>query len=472
MIDDAENIQTAVFFVIFEEISPVFRRVSPSNGSFIKDDSVVVTGEVSDDVMMSKLTISYLGRTLDITDTMDDSGRFTYDIEFGGYRGDVNITLKGSDNVGLVTFSYIEIFVDGIPDITPPSLRITSPADGSSFTRGEEIRFAGYASDDRALTSLILRSPGETHDLFKDMDVDRWQATIETSRWPLGYNMITVSAVDDAGNSYIDRVKINLLTDEVPFVDREDPAIIFEIHTEDEYGLGEEVIIRGKVIDDGSPAECTLGYSIQSLTFIDITGSMDQDGAFEWEFNTGDIDMSNVDDPELLFLLLSDFKIDFLVVDGAGNERIYTYELSIIDNLPPVLVDLKVEENMDGDISIDLLIRDGTMVTDLVLEVRGPSGGVVSRKKLDNRDLLKSGNDFRYTGNMELYGRNGGMTLHVTAGDRWGNTLEGSEDFFVQGDKDEDVSSMVIIFLGIAALILVLFAIVYQVVRGSRVEKL
>ena len=472
MIDDAENIQTAVFFVIFEVISPVFTRVSPSNGSIIKDDSLTVSGEISDDVMMSQLTISYLGRTLDITDTMDDSGIFSYEIEFGGYRGDVNITLRGMDNVGLVTDSYMEIYVDGLPDITPPSVSITSPGDGISFTRGEEIGFAGYASDDRALTSLILRSPGETHDLLKDMDVDRWQATISTSKWPLGNNMITVSAVDAEGNSNIDRVKINILTDEIPFIDREDPVITFEIDREDAYGLGDEVIIRGKVIDDGRSSDCTLGYSIQSLKFVDITGSMNADGTFEWEFDTGTIDMSSIDDPELLFILLGDFQIDFLVVDGAGNERTFTYEITIIDTLPPILVDIKVEETMEGDISMDLLISDGTMVTDLVLEVRDQRGGVVARKKLDNRDLLKSGNEFRYTGNMELYGRDGGMTLHITAGDRWGNTLEGSEGFFIQGDKDEDVLSMKPIFLGIAAFISVLFAIVYLVVRGSRVEKL
>ncbi|MCK5772323.1 MAG: hypothetical protein KAH57_00905, partial [Thermoplasmata archaeon] len=196
IIDDLDNIQTVVFFVTFEEIPPSFKMVSPNNGSFIRNDSVIVKGEVSDDVMMSQLTIGYLGRTLDITDTLDGSGKFTYEIEFGGYRGDVNITLEAIDNVGLVTRSYIEIFVDGIPDMIPPSVSITSPRDGSSFITGEEIEMEGYASDERELFSLMLRSPDGTQDLFDYVDVDLWQTKLDTKRGPWGYNVITVSAVD------------------------------------------------------------------------------------------------------------------------------------------------------------------------------------------------------------------------------------------------------------------------------------
>ncbi len=469
IIDDAENIQTAVYSIIFEEISPVFMRISPANGSIVKDDSVIVKGEVSDDVMVSLLTINCLGRTVDITEIIDELGLFEYKLEFGGYRGDVNITLKGSDNVGLVTYSYIELYVDGPPDVTPPSMSITSPTDGKAFIKGDHIRFAGYADDDRSISSLMLISPDGPHDLLKDLDGDRWEAIIKTSTWPLGTNTITVYAEDASGNSHSVRVKVEILTDEVTFVDREDPLMIFDIDMGDEYEFGDEVPIRGMVIDDGDTSECTIGYSIQGLQFVDITESMNEDGRFEWEFNTGEIDRSIIDDPEMLYHLLGDFQLDFMVVDGAGNERIYTLEITIIDTLPPILVDITIKETLDGDISIDLLIGEDTMVTDLVLEVRDYGGLVISRRKLDDRDLRMKGDDFRYTGDMALYGRRGDMKIHITVGDRWGNILETSEGFFIHSDKEDDEGSMLPILLGGAALIMVVFATVYLAVRRSRV---
>ncbi|MCK5772802.1 MAG: hypothetical protein KAH57_03360, partial [Thermoplasmata archaeon] len=324
----------------------------------------------------------------------------------------------------------------------------------------------------RELFSLMLRSPDGTQDLFDYVDVDLWQTKLDTKRWPLGYNVITVSAVDAEGNSEVDSVKINILTDEIPFIDREDPVIIFDIKVDKQYELGNEILITGKVIDDGNPSDCTLGYSLGSIEYVDITGSMEMDGSFEWEFDTGEIDISNVDDPELMFHILDHLQIDLLVVDGVGNDGTYTIDLKIIDALPPVLIDKNVEQTTDGDISIDLLMGEDTMVTDLTVEVRDSGGKLVSRKKLDNRDLLVTGGDFRYTDNIELHGKSGDMTIHITASDRWGNTLRTSDGIFIKGGNDDAGSSMTAIFMAVAVLILIIFVIVYLVVRGSRVEKL
>ena len=107
------------------------------------------------------------------------------------------LTAKSTDNLGATTISpEVRITVDSSTN-KPPTINLTSPADGTSFPAGSNITVVANASDSDGTVQKVTFYQGTT-ELFEDSDgADGWLVVL--SNVPNGEYRMTGKAMDNLG---------------------------------------------------------------------------------------------------------------------------------------------------------------------------------------------------------------------------------------------------------------------------------
>ena len=128
-----------------------------------------------------------------VTLTASPSSGWQFDHWGGDASGTSRSTTITMNSNKSVTAYFVEIPAE--PDITPPSISISSPSTGRTFTN-PTITIRGTASDDTAVSRVEVR-----------VDSGSWQSASGTSPWSIqvalnpGPNTIYARAVDTFGNA-------------------------------------------------------------------------------------------------------------------------------------------------------------------------------------------------------------------------------------------------------------------------------
>ncbi len=121
--------------------------------------------------------------------------------------GPHTITASVTDNGGIGDIHEISITVEQIAVNLPPTVSINDPADGATYTKGDNITFTGTASDpeDGDISAAINWS--------SDLDGNLGSgASISTSGLSLGLHSITTSVTDSGGASDSEVISITVTT--------------------------------------------------------------------------------------------------------------------------------------------------------------------------------------------------------------------------------------------------------------------
>ncbi|MGA1792516.1 MAG: Ig-like domain-containing protein [Thermoplasmatota archaeon] len=136
-----------------DDVPPTIRIEDPSNGKRVEKGEVITfRGTASDENGLSKLELSANGRTYDILGSV--TGRtFSYSLDTTDWStGEKRITLSGTDTRGNPAMDsiHIEIYevVEEFKDKEDPSVRIDSPALGSTISLGSSFFLSGQLFDD------------------------------------------------------------------------------------------------------------------------------------------------------------------------------------------------------------------------------------------------------------------------------------------------------------------------------------
>ncbi|MCH8745721.1 MAG: hypothetical protein IIB31_08750, partial [Chloroflexi bacterium] len=167
---------------------PTVSITSPADGAVLTAGSVTVTGAASDDTGLSQVELRVgTGAWQQATGTSSWSSPVTLT------PGVNTVTARATDTAGNFTDTVITVTYNPA-DTTPPTVSITSPADGAVLTAGS-VTVTGAASDDTGLSQVELR-----------VGTGAWQQATGTSSWSApvtltpGVNTVTARATDTAGN--------------------------------------------------------------------------------------------------------------------------------------------------------------------------------------------------------------------------------------------------------------------------------
>ena len=217
--DTAGNQTSASLIVNYtppDTISPIVSITSPTDdGTFETTDAFInLTGLASDNVSIKEVIwSSSSGKGGTANGTYNWS---VYELEL--IEGQNTITIKAIDTAGNES-SQTLLVVDKpeAKDQTPPSVTIRSTGDRAYyFTRRSSADLSGTASDDTGVTKVTwVNSKGGEGTATGTLI---WFITdLELSP---GWNKITVTAVDEAGNVSSDSVSINYRTRRAPRIPR------------------------------------------------------------------------------------------------------------------------------------------------------------------------------------------------------------------------------------------------------------
>ncbi len=185
----------AVSFTAPDTQAPVITITTPTdNGTFTTNSSQAsLSGTADDDQSLKQVTWSSSTGAGGIA-----NGTLSWSIPgINLALGTNTITVTAVDSSGNKSTDVLTVIYNAT-DTTKPTVQITSPTTKKSyFSRTATVTIGGNASDDVGLAKVIWRnSRGESGTC---VGTDNWEASgIELSRW---WNTITVTAIDDAGNT-------------------------------------------------------------------------------------------------------------------------------------------------------------------------------------------------------------------------------------------------------------------------------
>ncbi|MCP4313121.1 MAG: hypothetical protein GY790_17825 [Bacteroidetes bacterium] len=147
-----------------------------------------------------------------------------------------------------ILFLFLAMLVSCIPELTPPSVEITSPAEGSEFQLGETIEVRVTASDDDGTVEELRLYVDEVGLLF--IDGFPYSLSFPTGEMEIGSHTIKIVATDDDGKE-AEATSGFILTSTLPLVQTEQPAVI----------TSDSVVLVGTILNDG-------GSTIQKAGFL------------------------------------------------------------------------------------------------------------------------------------------------------------------------------------------------------------
>ncbi len=164
---------------------PEITIAEPSDGAFLNSNTVSIRGTVNDSEIDS---VSINGNSVDVT-----GGVFDTTLNFD--EGEHTITVSAADSVGNANSTSVSITVD----ITPPSISISSPEDGS-WINSLSLNVVGTL-DDTEISSISVNGSNF------DVSGGNFNAAVTLVE---GENDIVIIATDSAGNSATETISVNI----------------------------------------------------------------------------------------------------------------------------------------------------------------------------------------------------------------------------------------------------------------------
>ena len=190
------DLNTPVVASIPDTTAPAVSLTAPANGSLVAGSSVTVSATASDNVAVAGVQFQLDGLNLNAEDTAGP-----YSVQWDTTRssnGSHTITAVARDAAGNQTTSDpFSVTVDNIPDTTPPSVALSSPADGSTVST--TIAVNATASDDVGVAGVQFLLDGDplgTEDATFPYSVN-WNTNTTTN----GPHVLSAIARDAAGNT-------------------------------------------------------------------------------------------------------------------------------------------------------------------------------------------------------------------------------------------------------------------------------
>jgi len=174
-----------------DTVPPQVSIASPSDGQILDSTSVVVSGTATDDGQLNSVTVNGVAAAI-----TGDSYTATIALSEGGNT----ITVTATDAAGNTASASIAVTV-ALPDVTPPSINIAAPVDGTVVTE-PQIVVSGNAADDILLAGVTVNGVSAT------IIGDAYTATITLSG---GDNVVTATATDSSGNTASAAINVTLL---------------------------------------------------------------------------------------------------------------------------------------------------------------------------------------------------------------------------------------------------------------------
>jgi PKD repeat protein len=205
--DAAGNVASDTLTVTYtapDTTTPTVSITSPTSGPAYttSSDTVSLAGNASDDIGVTSVTwVNDEGASGTATGTTNWSVSGVPLV-----LGDNTITVTATDSAGNSGSDIIVVTMSLPPDTTAPTVGITSPTSGSTYTStASTISLAGIASDDTGVTAVTWSSTqGGSGTAAGESN---W--SISNVSLAQGSNMITVTAHDAAGNTGTDMITIS-----------------------------------------------------------------------------------------------------------------------------------------------------------------------------------------------------------------------------------------------------------------------
>lgn len=257
---------------------PAVEIVAPAPGDVIREGDTVTAGALATDDVDALLAVQWTLDGAPVEGELANEGEGTGDgLVQSGYvatlgqlaRGEYALAIEVVDADGEVATDAIVFEVHG--PAGAPSVEITQPAEGTSFEAGEQVAFAGSATD-------TTTEPGDLDFAWtSSLDGDLAGAVsgdgaslLLASALSVGTHVVTLSATDTDGEVGTDTVGV--VVSEAPPPEPEPGDLIFT-----------EFMVNPDVVDDeyGEWVELynTAGYA------IDVAGySFHDDDSDDWTF--------------------------------------------------------------------------------------------------------------------------------------------------------------------------------------------
>jgi hypothetical protein len=190
-----------------DRTKPVVAIVSPASGAIISG-LVNVQVSASDNVGVKQVVINVDG----VNKATLLAAPYSYSLNADALAAGTH-TLKAtaSDVAGNSQSASIQVGINSIPviDVTPPSVSITSPANGSALNQGDALNVAVSASDAGGISAVSLLIDGVS--VGSDL-VAPYSFSLASSGFSTGTHTLTASAKDNAGNESQSSIAITLNT--------------------------------------------------------------------------------------------------------------------------------------------------------------------------------------------------------------------------------------------------------------------
>jgi hypothetical protein len=178
-----------------DSVPPSVTMTAPASGSTVSGTTVTVSANATDNVAVAKVQFLLDGSNLGAPVTTAPY-QYTWDTTSVG-NGSHTLTAKATDTSGnSTTSSAISVTVNN-PDVTPPTVSITSPAAGSSLSGTATL--SANATDNVAVAKVQFQIDGTNYGppLTSAPYSESWDTTTVTS----GSHTIGAIATDTSGNT-------------------------------------------------------------------------------------------------------------------------------------------------------------------------------------------------------------------------------------------------------------------------------
>jgi hypothetical protein len=314
-------------FNILEAVIPEVRIDTPYEGSiFLPGETVNISGFASDNMEILSLELKIDNDTsVNITQNLDSNGFWYYNWETQSTtsEGSHIIEAKIVDGSGNMALDSVTVTLDG----TIPELIIENPQEGSEYYEDEFLTVKGTAKDDTGIYKLILIIDSDevnATDIRSYLNGDIWSYNLYL--YDLGYGQHTISVLAEDGlSNYV------LLMRNINVLESIEPSVNIDSPTE---GLitwpGDTILVSGDATDNTEII--TLELIIDSVTTIDITSNLEDDGtwSYYWVTSSGSHD--------------GEYAIEARATDGSGNIAFDSIKV-ILDGTDPEASITLPEEN-------------------------------------------------------------------------------------------------------------------------------
>lgn len=227
--DKAENM-ARVFgnFKLIDEFTdiepPVITINKPySNQEFELGEQIIFEGTIEDNVGIESFKIQIDNEPWQDYPATVKQKQWIYIMETINYHlGSHIVTFQGADAAGNTAEESLIIL---LLDLTPPQVKINTPASDSEIAQGAQVTIKGTLYDQIGIEKieLIITGPADTEKIKRGITIlgTQWNYIWEIpDYYPADDYILTATATDFAGNSESDSIRISVISTEEPKEDK------------------------------------------------------------------------------------------------------------------------------------------------------------------------------------------------------------------------------------------------------------